>query len=80
MYIHNVGVQTVTKRADAAVQCSLLPALPLSLLKELRGTCNDFDSTTKIETADEYDTALSDSSYLHVCEDTEENENEHAPK
>ena len=36
------------------------------------------DSTTEIETADESDTTVSDSSYL--CEDTEENENEHPPK
>ena len=73
-----VGVQTVTKRADAAVQCSLLPGPPLSLLKELGRTCNDFDLTTEIETADKSDTAVSNSCYL--CEDTEENENEHAPK
>lgn len=73
-----IGVQTVTKRADAAVQCSLLPGPPLSLLKELGGACSDFDSTTEVQTADESDTAVSDSSYL--CEGTEENENEQAPK
>ena len=73
-----IGVQTVTKRTDAAVQCSLLPGPPLSLLKEVGKPCNDFDLTTKIETADKSDTAVSNSSY--VCEDNEENEKIHLPR
>lgn len=65
-------MQTVIRMADYAVQCSLIPAPPLSLLNQPlieKGRTKEidtvFDSSTEEETLNE-----SDDDYL--CDDTEE--------
>jgi len=67
-----LGVQTVIKRADCAVQCSLLPAPPIVLLQPLdeRGKDTKCDSETDEETEPETEVDTSDVDY--ICSDETE--------
>ena len=57
-------MQTVSeKRVEVAVQCSLLPGPPLTLLKDPDGV-NDYDSTTEQEEEEEIESLMSDPSYI----------------
>ena len=62
-YYLKTGAQTVSERVNVAVQCSLLPGPPLTLLKDPDGV-NGYDSTTEEEAEEEMESSTSESSYI----------------
>ena len=65
-------MQTVTERADCAVQCSLLPGPPISLLKDKRAPGRDKDSDFDSQTEEEIEAGMGNESDIdYLCDETD---------